>query len=39
VGRGGPHHGREGRHGEGVRLAVVMDGGGVKSLVGWHLEA
>jgi hypothetical protein len=39
VGRGGPHRGQEGRHGEGVRPTAVMDGGGVKGSVGWQLEA
>jgi hypothetical protein len=31
--------GERGWRGEGVRPAAVMDGGGMKSLVGWHLEA
>jgi hypothetical protein len=31
--------GERGWRGEGVRPAVVMDGGGVKSSVRWHLEA
>jgi hypothetical protein len=31
--------GERGWRGEGVRLAAVMDGGGVKSSVGRHLEA
>jgi hypothetical protein len=31
--------GERGRHGEGVRPAAVMDGGGAKSSVGWHMEA
>jgi hypothetical protein len=28
-----------GRHDKGVRPAAVMDGGGVKISMGWHLEA
>jgi hypothetical protein len=31
--------GERGRCGEGVRPAVVMGGGSMKSSVGWHLEA
>jgi hypothetical protein len=30
--------GERGLCGEGVRLVAVMDGSGVKSSVGWHLE-
>jgi hypothetical protein len=39
VGRGGPHCGQEWVTREGVRPPAVMDGGGVKSSVGWDLEA
>jgi hypothetical protein len=30
--------GERGRRGEGVGLAMMMDGGGMKSSVWWHLE-
>jgi hypothetical protein len=30
--------GERGLCGEGVRLVAVMDGSGVKSSMGWHLE-
>jgi hypothetical protein len=31
--------GERGQRGDGVRPAAVMDGGGMKSSVGWQLEA
>jgi hypothetical protein len=39
VGRGVLTVGKRARRGEGVRSTAVMDGGGVKSSVGWHMEA